>query len=77
MYWRITIAIYPHSTGAGQEADRKAAGAEDGLRYFCVEAQDFRDAAKMAKCYSAGIKSHPAVWEAPIMGVCQYDYVPK
>jgi len=71
--WRITIHIAPHSTGNGQEADRKAAGAEDGDRYFYVDAQNFDEAAKMAHCYSEGVKSHPMVWEAPIMGVHRYD----
>jgi hypothetical protein len=28
MRWRIAIATWPHSTGNGQDADRKAAGAE-------------------------------------------------
>ena len=73
MRWRITIAVYPHSTGNGQDADRKAAGAEDGDRYFYIDADNFRDAAKMAGCYSEAIKSHPAVWEAPIMGVHRCD----
>jgi len=69
MRWRITIAIYPHSSGNGQDADRKAAGAEDGDRYFYVEANDFKEASRMAECYSEGVKANPAVWEAPIMGV--------
>lgn len=69
MRWRITIAVYPHSTGNGQDEDRKAAGVEDEDRYFYVNAHDFDEAAKMARCYSDGVKSHPMVWEAPIMGV--------
>jgi hypothetical protein len=73
MQWRATIAIFPHSTGSGQEADRKAAGAEEGERYFYYEAQEFRDAVKMAECFASGIKSHPAVWDAPIMGVHRLD----
>jgi hypothetical protein len=72
--WRITIATWPHSTGNGKEADRKAAGVMDGDRYFYVEAEEFRDAVKMAECYSEGIASHPAVWRAPIMGVHRYEY---
>lgn len=73
MRWRISIATYAYSTGNGSEADKKAAGAEDGDRYFYVDAQDFREAVKMAGCYSEAIKSHPAVWEAPIMGVNRYE----
>jgi hypothetical protein len=69
MRWRITIAVYPHSTGNGAEADKKAAGAEDGDHYFYVHADDFSTAAKMAECFSDGVASHPAVWKAPIMGV--------
>jgi hypothetical protein len=71
--WRITIAVWPHSTGNGQEADLKAAGADDGDRYFYVTAEDFGMAAKMADCFSQGIKSHPAVWEAPIIAINRCD----
>jgi hypothetical protein len=69
MRWKITIAVYAHSTGNGAVADKKAAGAEDGDHYFYVDADDFRTAAKMAACFSEGVKSHPMVWEAPIIGV--------
>lgn len=73
MRWRITIAVWPHSTGNGTASDKKAAGAEDGDRYFYVEAEDFRDASRLAFAYSEGVKSHPAVWQAPIMGVHRHD----
>ena len=73
MRWRIIIAVYPHSTDKGQDADKKAAGAEDGDKYFYVNAGDFDDVVKMARCFSEGIESHPAVWKAPIMGVHRYE----
>ncbi len=69
MRWTITIAVCPHSTGNGQDADQKAAGAEDGDRHFYVDADDFDEAAKYARCFSEGIESHPMVWKAPVMGV--------
>ena len=69
MRWRITIVIYPHSTGNGQEADRKAAGTDGGDHYFYVDAEDFKEAVKMASCYVAALQSHPAVWQTHIMGV--------
>ena len=58
MRWRITIVIYPHSTGNGQEADRKAAGTDGGDHYFYVDAEDFKEAVKMASCYVAALQSH-------------------
>ncbi len=67
--WRITVTIYPHSTGNGQEADLKAAGGADGDRYFYVDADSFEEAVKMATCCARGVEAHPAVWKAPIMGV--------
>jgi len=71
--WRITIAVWPHSTGNGGIADKKAAGADDGDRYFYVDAADFGDAVTLAYAYAEGIQSHPAVWKAPVMGVHRYD----
>lgn len=68
--WRITIEVWPHSTGAGQEADQKAAG--DRTNYFYVDAQDIADAMKMARCYAEGLERNPAVWRAPIRGVHVY-----
>lgn len=73
MRWRISIAIYAHSTGNGAEADKKAAGADEGDIYFYVDAQDFKEASKMAQCFSDGVRANPAVWEAPIMGVHRYE----
>ncbi len=71
--WRITVTIYPHSTGNGREADLKAAGGEHGDHYFYVDAESFEEATKMAACYSKGIEAHPMVWKAPIMGVHRYQ----
>ena len=65
--WRIIIEACPHSTGAGQEADQKMAG--DRERYFYVDADDIREAMKMAHCFAQGIETNPAVWRAPITGV--------
>lgn len=65
--WRITIEAWPHSTGAGAEADQKAAGARE--QYFYADADDFTEATKLARCFADGVKANPAVWMAPIMGV--------
>ena len=73
MRWRIIIAVWPHSTGNGRESDLEAAGVKDGDLYFYVDAEDFAEAAKMAHCYSEGVRSHPAVWKAPIKGVHGYE----
>lgn len=65
--WRITIEVWPHSTGGGKEADQKAAG--DSPRYFYVDAEDFEAVCLMARCFAEGIRTNPAVWHAPIRGV--------
>lgn len=62
--WRISIEVYPFSG-----ADPKAAGSEDGPHNFYVDANDIREAMKMAECFQQGMKRNPAVWEAPILGV--------
>ena len=65
--WRITIQVWPYSTGRGADEDQKAAG--ERVRYFYVNAHDIRDAMKMAQCFAEGIETSPAVWKAPIYGV--------
>lgn len=73
MRWRITIAVWPHSTGNGNAADKKAAGAENGDLYFYVDAECFREASRLAECYAEGVQSNPSVWKAPVMGVHRHD----
>lgn len=68
--WRIHIEAWPHSTGAGADADQKAAGAR--TNYFYVDADDITDAMQMARCFAEGVKRNPAVWMAPIWGVSVY-----
>jgi hypothetical protein len=65
--WRITIVVWPHSTGKGREADQEAAG--DREQEFWVDALDIEDAMRMARCFAEGLERNPAVWQAPIMGV--------
>ena len=69
MRWKIAIEAWPHSTGNGNEADKKAAGADEGAHYFYVDADDIHEAMKMARCLAKGIERNPAVWKAPIFGV--------
>ena len=69
--WRITIQVWPHSTGAGQEADQKAAG--ERVLYFYVNANDMGEAYKLARCFAQGVEANPAVWKAPIFGICTTD----
>ena len=70
MRWQITIEAWPHSTGAGAEADQKAAG--ERTHYFYVDADDIHVAMKMARCFAEGMERNPAVWCAPIYGVHVY-----
>ena len=70
MRWQISIEIWPHSTGAGAEADQKAAG--DRQRYFYVEADCIERAYMSARCIQSGILCNPAVWKAPIIFVGAY-----
>lgn len=71
--WRITIRVWPHSTGKGRDADVKSAGADDGDLYFYVTADDFKEASKCAFCVAQGVEANPAVWKANIIGVAVYD----
>lgn len=73
MRWRVTISVWPYSTGKGQAVDKAAAGAAEGDLYFYCDAENFRDAVKFAECFARGVKANPAVWEAPIMGVHRCD----
>jgi hypothetical protein len=73
--WRITIEAWPHSTGAGKDADQKTAG--ERTNYFYVDANDITEAMKMARCFQEGMLRNPAVWEAPIMGVHVYREAPR
>lgn len=70
MRWRITIELWPHSTGNGAEADQKAVG--DREHYYYVDAYDISEALKFAHAFSDGACLSPAVWKAPIMGVHRY-----
>lgn len=68
-WWHITIEAWPYSTGAGNEADQKAAG--DRRKTFRVRAEDFHQASSFARTLAAGVKANPAVWQAPIVSVVQ------
>jgi hypothetical protein len=65
--WMITIEIWPYFTGKGQKIDQEAAG--ERIRYFYTDADDFREASKLARCFQEGVQANPAVWRAPITGV--------
>lgn len=69
MRWKIAVEAWPHSTGNGDEADKKAAGADEGAHFFYVDAGDIDEAMRMARCFAEGIERNPAVWKAPILGV--------
>lgn len=71
MRWEITIEAWPYSTGKGADNDQKAAG--ERVRRFYVYAEDMREAYKLAQAYSEGVRSHDAVWEAPIMGIMRIE----
>jgi hypothetical protein len=73
--WKIAIEIRPHSTGAGAEVDKQAAGFADGPAYFYVTATDIEEALRYAKCFAEGIESHPRVWMAQIVGIVKLDAV--
>ena len=68
--WQIRIEAWPHSTGKGADMDQRAAG--DREVYFYVSADDIDEAARMARCFAAGMEHNPAVWRAPITGIAVY-----
>lgn len=65
--WQIFIEVWPHSTGHGQSADQAAAG--DRQQSYEVQAENISDALVLAKHIVEGIRSNPAVWEAPITSI--------
>jgi hypothetical protein len=67
MRWRITIEVWPHSTGKGAAADRQAAGERE--QYFYADARDVDEAFGMARCFEEGVCANPAVRGAQILGV--------
>lgn len=73
--WRITIEVWPHSTGKGVDADQKAAG--DREHYFYADATDIDAALRMARCFVAGIQTNPMVWQAQIFGVHRMQNVER
>lgn len=71
MRWRITIEVWPHSTGKGAELDQEAAGERE--QYFYADARDIDEAFGMARCFEEGVCANPAVRGAAIVGVHRYD----
>ena len=65
--WIVTIEVWPHSTGNGNEADQKAAG--NRVNTFAVDADCMREAVKLANAIAQGMEAHPMVWRAPITGI--------
>lgn len=67
--WHIVIEAWPHSTGNGKEADQALAG--ERIQYYYVDAEDIKAALKLGLCIAGGMKSNPAVWEAPITSIAK------
>lgn len=65
--WRITIEVWPHSSGNGADVDQKDAG--ERTNYFYVNAYEIDNALEMARCFQTGILINPAVWKANIFGI--------
>lgn len=69
--WNIRIRVWPHSTGKGADKDQEACGPKE--QSFTVAAQDFAEAARMAKLIVMGIETNPMVWKAPIRWIGETD----
>lgn len=67
--WRITVEAWPYSTGAGSEADQKAAGARSAN--YDVKADGLRDVVRLAEAIAMGVSANPHVWRAPIVSIVQ------
>lgn len=67
MKWKITLVVMPYSTGNGKDADQKAAGNRD--QSVIVECDDIKQALRFAETFVRGVKTNPAVWEAPIYAI--------
>lgn len=62
--WKVSMNVWPHSTGDGQEKDR--AKVTPLTRDFDIRATDFNDAVNQAKLLQRGVASAEWVWQAPI-----------
>jgi hypothetical protein len=65
--WQIKIEAWPHSSGNGADKDQAACGWRE--KEFVVRADDFDAAHTLAKAIVAGVRSNPAVWQAPITSI--------
>lgn len=65
--WKITVCVWPYSTGVGAAEDQKAAG--ERTQVLEVSATDIRDALRQAELFVQGIKTNPRVWQAPIKSI--------
>lgn len=63
MRWKITVNVWPHSTGRGQDIDQAAAGARE--QSFTIDGDEFAAAYKAAKFIVVGIEASPARLESP------------
>lgn len=70
--WQVSIEIWPYSTGNGRDEDQKACG--ERTRTFTVIAHDIFDVIEQAKMIVHGIKTNPAVWQAPIKSIVQQSH---
>lgn len=68
--WSITIRVWPHSTGAGNAADKATVGPE--FQKFNVPAlDDFKMACRFADAFAMGIRCNPMVWQANVVAVSE------
>lgn len=66
-HWKITVEVWPHSTGEGAEIDQAACGPRTQCRD--VKADDIGEAIEKAILFAAGVCTNPRVWQAPIRTV--------
>jgi hypothetical protein len=59
------IEIYPHSSGKGQDRDQELAG--NRLNDFDFDADNMREASRIAELIADGIETNPAVWQANVV----------
>jgi hypothetical protein len=62
--WQITIEAWPYATGRGRAADQKDCGGREHV--FQVVAHDMAGAFDRAQLLASGMRTNPAMWQAPI-----------
>ena len=72
--WTAIIEVWPFHTGEG--AATAKAGVAPAIRQFEFDANDFHEAARIARLMNEAVGSHDKVWHANVRCVAQKGFHP-